>query len=138
MLTLIADVDDTICPSTKPISSDMAREIERIIRGGCSFAFISGSNLQQISEQITPSLTVPHHFLPASGTHYVKVEYLGNKAIFKEQYRMAFSLSEKKEILDAFEALISKYGIRPLTTREIISGPGFPNYTFLSRQERAR
>jgi HAD superfamily hydrolase (TIGR01484 family) len=118
MLTLIADVDDTVCPSTKPIGSDLAREIARLVNGGCAFAFISGSNLKQISDQLTPFLGVPHHLLPASGTQYVKVEYADGKPLFKEQYRMEFSAGEQQEILAAFEALIAKHDIRPLTSKE--------------------
>ncbi len=118
MLTLIADVDDTICPSTKPISPAMASEIERIIRGGCSFAFISGSSFQHLSAQITPFLPVPHHFLAVSGTHYVKVDYRDGKAVFNEQYRLEFTFAERKEILDAFDSLIAKYDICSMTTKE--------------------
>ncbi len=118
MLTLIADVDDTVCPSTQPIGPEMAREIARLVNGGCAFAFISGSTLGQISAQLTPFLGVPHHLLPVSGSHYVQVEYGQGKPIFKEQYRVEFSAEERREILSAFEALIAAYAIRPLTSKE--------------------
>jgi hypothetical protein len=118
MLTLIADVDDTVCPSTKPIQPALAAEIARLVKGGCNFAFISGSSLKQISDQLTPHLGVPHHLLPVSGSHYVKVEYEGNKPVFKEQYKLEFSAAERKEILSALEALIAKYSLKPLTSKE--------------------
>jgi hypothetical protein len=118
MLTLIADVDDTICPSTQPVSSAMAKEITRVVQGGCNFAFISGSNMNQITDQLTPFLKAPHHLLGASGTHYVKVDYKNDKPVFTEQYRLSFSAEERAEILGAFEALIKKYDIRPLTSKE--------------------
>ena len=118
MLTLITDVDDTVCPSTKPIKPELAAEIARLVRGGCHFAFISGSNFKQISDQLTPFLGVPHHLLPVSGSHYVKVEYEDGKPIFKEQYRLEFSDGERKEILSSLEALIQKYDIRPMTSKE--------------------
>src|SRR5579871_954501 len=118
MHTLIADVDDTVCPSTQPIVKDMAKEIARLVDAGCSFAFISGSSFKQISDQLTPSLGVPHHLLPVSGAQYVKVDYEGGKPIFKEQYKLEFSAEERKEILGALEALIAAYDIKPLTSRE--------------------
>ncbi|HJT24384.1 MAG TPA: hypothetical protein VJ873_07385, partial [bacterium] len=95
-LTLIADVDDTVCPSTKPIGADLAKEIARLVQGGCSFAFISGSSLRQISDQLTPFLGVPHHLLPVSGSQYVRVEYADGKPVFKEQYRLEFSAQERQ------------------------------------------
>jgi phosphomannomutase len=118
MLTLIADVDDTVCPSTQPIGPGLAREIARLVNGGCPFAFISGSSLNHISAQLSPFLGVPHHLLPVSGAQYVKVEYEGGKPVFKEQYRLEFSPEERKEILGALEALIAAYDIRPLTSKE--------------------
>ncbi|HET9868902.1 MAG TPA: HAD-IIB family hydrolase [bacterium] len=117
MLTLIADVDDTVCPSTRPISPALAREIDRLVSGGCAFAFISGSTIPQISAQITPFLTVPHHLLGASGTHYVRVDRAEGKASPVEVYRLEFSPEERAEILRAFEALIEKYAIRSLTDK---------------------
>jgi len=118
MHILIADVDDTVCPSTLPIGQDMAKEIARLVKAGCSFAFISGSSLQQISDQLTLSLGVPHHLLPVSGSQYVKVDFEGKKPVFKEQYKLEFSAPERMEILGALEALIAAYDIRPLTSKE--------------------
>ncbi len=96
----------------------MAREIERLILGGCSFAFISGSTVAQITDQITPFLKAPHHLLGASGTHYVKVDYRDGRAQTEEKYRLAFSPEERAEIFAAFEALIDQYRIQSQTTRE--------------------
>ena len=118
MLTLITDVDDTVCPSTQPIGADLAKEIARLVMGGCPFAFISGSSLSQISAQLSQALGVPHHLLPVSGAQYVKVEFEGGKPVFKEQYKKEFNSEERKEILSALEALIAAYDIRPLTTKE--------------------
>jgi phosphomannomutase len=116
--TFIADIDDTICPSTKPISAAMAREVDRLVAAGRTFAFISGSTVDQIGEQLTPHLTQPHHLLGATGTHYVKVTYRGGGPVREEVYREGFSDAERKEILDAVEALIAKFGIKPMTSKE--------------------
>ncbi len=118
MLTIITDVDDTVCPSTQPMAPAMASEISRLIKGGCHFAFISGSSLKQISDQISPFLGVPHHLLPASGAQYFKVEFDGSEPRFVEQYKLEFKPDERKEILSALESLIRRFDIRPLTTRE--------------------
>jgi len=117
-VTLIADVDDTVCPSTQPIGPGLAKEIARLVNGGCAFAFISGSSLAQISAQLSPFLGVPHHLLPVSGAQYVRVEYSEGKPLFKEQYKVEFSVQERGEILGALEALIAAYDIRPLTSKE--------------------
>lgn len=118
MLTIITDVDDTVCPSTQPVAPAMAKEIARLVKGGCAFAFISGSSLQQISDQLTPFLGVPHHLLPTTGSQYVRVDYEAGKPVLREQYHLKFSPEERDEILSSLEALIERYDIRPLTTKE--------------------
>ncbi|MGH7441732.1 MAG: hypothetical protein ACREKE_03550, partial [bacterium] len=70
---ILTDIDDTVCPSTRPLSSDMARAIEAVVRSGRLFGFISGSGMGHISAQITPALDVPHQLLAVSGSHYVSV-----------------------------------------------------------------
>jgi hypothetical protein len=118
MRAIIADIDDTICHSTRPISLEMAREIDRIVSSGREFAFISGSSVDQISGQVDATLTTPHHILGATGTHYVKVRYEGGQPVREEVHREGFSASDKAEILKVVEDLIARYDIRPLTTRE--------------------
>jgi phosphomannomutase len=114
----IADIDDTVCPSTRPMSPAMAAEIERIVRGGRIFAFISGSTYAQISAQITPFLAVPHHLLGVSGGHYVEVGVREGRPVPTEILRREFAPAEKEEVLAAFEGLILRHGIRSQTTRE--------------------
>lgn len=118
MKAIIADIDDTICPSTKPIAPEMAREIDRIVSSGREFAFISGSSVDQISGQVDATLRTPHHILGATGTHYVQVRYEGGQAVRREIHREGFSSSDKAEILRVVEELIAKFDIRPLTTKE--------------------
>ncbi|HEY5038436.1 MAG TPA: HAD-IIB family hydrolase [bacterium] len=118
MKALIADIDDTICPSIQPIPAETAKEIDRLVRGGRLFCFISGSSMDQISNQITPYLTEPHHLMSASGTHYVQVRYEKGKPVRDEKYRNEFTPSERQEVLGAFEALIKKFDVKSLTTKE--------------------
>ncbi|HTB22955.1 MAG TPA: HAD-IIB family hydrolase [bacterium] len=114
----IADVDDTVCPSTRPMEPAMAAEIGRIVREGRIFAFISGSTLAQISAQITPILRVPHHLLGVSGGHYAEVGFEDGKPRSREILRREFSPGEKAAVLGAFERLILRHDIRSQTTRE--------------------
>jgi phosphomannomutase len=118
MKAIIADIDDTICPSTQPVSPDMAREIDRIVASGREFAFISGSSVDQLSGQLDATLTQHHHLLGATGTHYVKVRYEAGRPVREEVHREGFPGDEKKEILRVVEELILKYDIRPMTTKE--------------------
>lgn len=114
----IADIDDTICPSTRPMSLGMAAEIERIVRSGRIFAFISGSTYGQISAQITPFLAVPHHLLGVSGGHYMEVSIHEGRTVTTEILRREFAAEEKASVLAAFERLMLRHDIRTLTTRE--------------------
>jgi len=118
MRALIADIDDTICPSTKPVAPEMAREIDRIIASGRVFAFISGSTLDQLTAQLAPFLTQPFHILAASGTHYATVAYSGGKPVREEKYKHGFAEAERAEIVAAFEALLAQTGVKSLTTKE--------------------
>jgi HAD superfamily hydrolase (TIGR01484 family) len=115
---LIADIDDTICPSTRPVAPAMAQEIGRIVREGRYFAFISGSTLGQISAQLTPFLDVDHHLLGTSGSHYAAVTVLGSAKTSREIWRQEFDPETKRRILAAFDALIVRHHIESQTTRE--------------------
>jgi phosphomannomutase len=112
---IIADVDDTICPSTRPVAGEMAAEIGRLAGRGWVVAFISGSTMEQIGAQLTPHLSVQHHLLAASGSHYKVVAPDGDS---REIYRLAFDEPEKKRILGAFEGLIRRHGLRSETTAQ--------------------
>jgi phosphomannomutase len=118
MKALIADIDDTICKSTQPVSPAMAAELNRIAAAGIMLAFISGSTLEQLFGQLGPGLKQPFHILAASGTHYATVSYESGKAAWTEVYRQGFQPEEKAEIMAAFEALIASQKITPLTSRE--------------------
>jgi len=114
----IADIDDTICPSTKPVAPAMAAEIERIVRSGKIFAFISGSTIEQITAQITPYVRVPHHLLGVSGSHYSEVRYEGSAPVTTVVHRRDFPPEEKARVLAAFAGLMRRHDIRTQTTPE--------------------
>src|SRR5665213_1683655 len=114
----IADVDDTVCASTRPMAPAMAAEIERIVREGRIFAFISGSTMAQISAQISPLLRAPHDLLAVSGSHYVIVDHHEGDARMREVFRKEFAPNEKARVLAAFERLMIRHDLRSQTTRE--------------------
>jgi phosphomannomutase len=115
---LIADVDDTICPSTKPVHPEMALEIGRLVRAGHVFAFISGSTLDQISAQLSPFLDVEHHLLGVSGSHYAVVRIVDGHPVRTEVWRKEFDPATKQRILAAFRGLIARHSIQSQTTPE--------------------
>lgn len=118
MKAIIADVDDTICPSTRPVAVEMGREIDRMISAGKIFAFISGGTLEQLLGQLSAGLSWPFHVLAASGTHYASVSYNGGKPVAKEIYRELLDPGMRDEIVAALAVLIEKYQIKTMTTRE--------------------
>lgn len=115
MKAIIADVDDTICASTKPASKEMIYQIDRLIDAGLVLAFISGGTVNQISDQLTGVMN-EIHILGGSGTHYVTKCHLTRS--FNEIYKRTLMHDQKVEILNAFEKLIKEFNIKTLTTKE--------------------
>ncbi len=115
---VVADIDDTVCPSTRPLSAEMARTIGEVVRGGRRFAFISGSTMAHISAQVTPFLDVPHQLMAASGSHYTSVEYAAGRPVVTEIHRLSFSPAERELILGAIRRLVERRGLRSLTSTE--------------------
>src|SRR4051812_49156258 len=99
--TLFADVDDTICESTRPIEAAIAAEINRLIARGLRVAFISGSTTDQLWGQLGADLKGDYHLLGASGTHYVRVA----SGAREELYRHGLNDEERLRVLDAVRRL---------------------------------
>lgn len=108
-LTIICDVDDTVCPSTKIIDKKIAKEINRLLSKKNNFVFISGSTVKQIYGQISNSLFYEHHLMGTTGTEYVIVNH-GIETIWKKELKE----SEIKEILTAFKLIMNKFNIESL------------------------
>ena len=112
---IIADVDDTICESCQLISDEMAFEISRLVDAGFSFAFISGTKSESLQRMISSKLKKEHHILGTTGTNYTFVK---NDNSVEVIYKYSLSDDEKKEIINAFDKLISNYNIQSMTTKE--------------------
>jgi len=112
---IIADVDDTICESCQQISSEMAAKINQLLQQGHQFAFISGTNPEDLLHMISSRLNYPHHLLGNTGTKYF---YLNQQQQSEIKYSLSLSPEEKHEILTAFEKLIQQFNLQSLTTKE--------------------
>ena len=111
---IIADVDDTICESCQLISEEMAAEISRLVEAGFKFAFISGTKSDSLQRMISSKLKNEHHILGTTGTNYTLMKDDSAEVV----YKYSLSDEEKKEIVDAFDKLISHYNIQSMTTKE--------------------
>ncbi|MBT4650986.1 HAD-IIB family hydrolase [Candidatus Woesearchaeota archaeon] len=111
---IIADVDETICETCQQITPEMAKQISSMITKGYTWAFISGTEPHYLKEMISAKLTEPHFLLPTTGT--ICLDAKNN--LFKEEYSYYLTPREKKEAIDAFEELVTKYHIKTLTTKE--------------------
>jgi len=111
---LIADVDETICETCQEISSEMAVEIDRLVKQGYTWAFISGTKVDDLQKMISSKVKEEHHLLATTGTNYVKVTPQGNDLI----YQQSFSTEQKQEIMAALDKVITHFDIRAMTTKE--------------------
>ena len=110
---IVADVDETICETCQPISEEMANKINDTIQKGYQWAFISGTDHQNLQKMLS-KITEDHHILATTGTNYVKIKKKQSTTI----YNLAITNDEKKEITNAFEKLITHFNIKSHTTKE--------------------
>lgn len=110
---IIADVDETICESCQKISEEMTDKIKEMISRGYQFAFISGTKSEHLMEMISSRLDGEHYILGTTGTKCVKINKTSEII-----YNFTLNPEEKKEIINAFEKLISYFNIQSLTTKE--------------------
>jgi phosphomannomutase len=111
---IIADVDDTICESCQVIWPEMAAEIDRLVRNGFTFAFISGTKSDDLKKMVSVGLKETHHILGTTGTNYMLICGEDSDIV----YNLSFTNEEKEEINLAFEKLINYYNIQSMTTKE--------------------
>ncbi len=111
---IVADVDETICEPAQEINPKLSVQIQQLIRKGHTFAFISGTPLEELQRMISSHLVEEHHILANTGTVYA-VQQNGSCRII---YNHRLSSAEKIEIRSALENLISHYNLHPLTTKE--------------------
>jgi HAD superfamily hydrolase (TIGR01484 family) len=111
----IADVDDTICESTKVIKKEMVNQLVALNETGTTLIFISGSTIDQIYWQISPFLKTTHYLIGTSGSECVGVNRYGIKS---KIFEVEFPYDDKKKVLEAFEDLIVCHLVFPVTTKE--------------------
>jgi HAD superfamily hydrolase (TIGR01484 family) len=111
---IIADVDETICETCQVISPEIAEEIDRLIKKGYTFAFISGTHLSELKRMVSSKLKETHHHLATTGTNYSIITAGDHKTI----YDYSLTEKEKQEITAALNQLIERFNIRSMTTKE--------------------
>ncbi|MEK6950413.1 MAG: HAD-IIB family hydrolase [Nanoarchaeota archaeon] len=111
---IIADVDQTICEPAQVIEQPLVEEIAKLASRGYAFAFISGTNLEELQRMISAQLGREHHLLANTGATYV-VQRNGTAMTV---YSQTLTPAEKQEIVVAVEKLIFHYRLLPLTSKE--------------------
>ncbi len=111
---LFADVDDTVCHSTRPVEADMAQALNQLIDRGWKVAFISGSTVDQLWGQFGGKLRIPYHLLGASGTVCVEVTANG----LQTRYQASLTGPERKALAQVLVGFAARHGIVSLTTQE--------------------
>ncbi|HXB97661.1 MAG TPA: HAD-IIB family hydrolase [bacterium] len=115
---VLMDVDDTIAPSTMPVSPAMAAALDGLCAKGIALVFVSGGSVEHMWGQVTRQLARPHVLLGTSGSHAVDVLEGGPESRRQELFNHGFSPAERAEILGALQALIDHYHVVPDTNFE--------------------
>ena len=108
----LSDVDDTLAPSTQPISENMAEALTGLHDHGVHLVFVSGGSVAQMTKQVSARLARPHHLLGTSGSHAVAVDGTGKQT---ELFKVGFSDQERLEIDASLKALVQHFHIKPDT-----------------------
>ncbi|MES2201077.1 MAG: HAD-IIB family hydrolase [candidate division FCPU426 bacterium] len=108
---IFADVDDTICVSTRPVEQDMALEIGRLVASGRVFGFVSGSTLEQLREQFEGRLKGDYHLLGVSGTAYAVVR----DGHLEKVYQGEIPLASRKALTVMLRDFAARHGLVSLT-----------------------
>ncbi len=111
---IIADVDETICETAQVISIILARQVTKLIQKGYTFAFISGTPVAELQRMISAKINEEHHLLANTGATY-SIQRNGSSAMI---HNHLLTSHEKKEIKWAFDMLVAKYSLQPMTSYE--------------------
>jgi HAD superfamily hydrolase (TIGR01484 family) len=112
---VLADVDDTVAPSTQPLGDPMAATLASLADKGFLLVFVSGGSVAQMTKQVCVRLPRTHHLLGTSGSHAVAVDAAGKQT---ELFKVGFSETERKEIYDALDALVKHFHVVPDTNHD--------------------
>jgi len=112
---IIADVDGTICESCQKIRPEMAAAVNKLVKKGYRFAFISGTKMEDLLQMISSHLNAEHHLLASTGTKCCKVLPPTTRQIC---YNRSLTPEQRQEIIAAFEILAETFNIIPATSKE--------------------
>ena len=117
MITLVAfDLDGTLAESKQPLKDSMGEALADLLNVA-HVAVISGGDWPQFQKQVASRLPSRAELsklwlLPTTGTKL----YTYRNVNWEARYAELFSDSEKKQILDAFEASLVATGFKPEQT----------------------
>jgi HAD superfamily hydrolase (TIGR01484 family) len=112
---LLSDVDDTVAPSTQPISDAMASAMVALVDKGFQLVFVSGGSVAQMAKQVSVRLPRAHHLLGTSGSHAMAVDAVGKQT---ELFKVGFSEQERAEIYASLDALVRHFHVQPDTNHD--------------------
>jgi len=111
---MVCDVDNTITESCQIVEDRMARQIDALHESNL-FAFISGTNMENLFKMISSRLKTPHYLLSNTGTRCYYIQNRETHQIYADE----FLPNQKKEIISALENLIKIEGLVPLASDNI-------------------
>lgn len=111
---IISDMDNTLCDSCREIDIGMAKEIERIVRKGYTFAVIAGSSPFHIYNQVCKHLNARMYALGNSGTS----AYFWSTKKFKKLFSDDLPIESRQKIKNALEQLCREFALIPLASKE--------------------
>lgn len=111
---VISDMDNTLCDSCKPVSLEMALEIERLVKDGYTFAVIAGSKPEHILEQVCRYVDATIYALGNSGTN----AYLWENKKFEYLFSNGLSEEQRTKIKSSLEELCKEFSLITLTSKE--------------------
>ncbi len=105
---IVADLDDTLTESKQPLTSDLIRILDILLKYRM-FAVITGASLTRMQEQVMSVMAGSRHLsnliiLPACATKYYKFE----NGKWTKVYEEDLTEEEKKRIYVAFESMFSE------------------------------
>lgn len=111
---IVCDVDNTITESCQVVEEKMAKQIDLLGENNL-FAFISGTNMENLFKMISARLEKPHYLLSNTGTRCYYVHEKTAEPIYADE----FLPNQKKEIISALENLIKIEDLTPITPDNI-------------------
>ena len=104
------DVDETVISNCEPISIEMASLINKL--KDKIVLFISGTDVIEICKLVSRRLSIPHHIVGSTGSHY---SYYDEEEEIVTINEFLLSDDQENQIFLALNRLVWEYDLKPLT-----------------------